>query len=107
MAESGQGNQSTIAGRQAFLHCPAIVGIKPGLAGNGRAIVNSCGLTVLGSGCDVLLDVGVGCGPFLELAVGEGGAGSDGGDEVWCVDAAPAVLGGVEEFVGHGQSCFA
>ena len=59
-------------------------------------------MRVLGSGCDVLVDGGFGGGPFLELAVDEDGAGSDGGDEVGCVDAAPAVLGGVEELVGHG-----
>lgn len=64
-------------------------------------------MRILGLGGDGLLGdggFGVGGGPFLVVAVGEDGAGSDGGDEVGCVDFAPPVLGSVEEFVGHGHS---
>ena len=60
----------------------------------------------MSSGCDVLLHggvVGVVGGPFLELAVVEGGTGPDEGCEMGCVDFAPPVLGGVEEFVGHRE----
>jgi len=64
----------------------------------------------LRSGGDVLLGgVGVGVvgGPFLVVAVDEDGACSHERDEVWGVDFAPSVLGGVEELVGHRQRCFA
>ena len=57
----------------------------------------------LASGGDVVLDrVGDGLvgGPFLEFPVDEDGANSHERDAVWRVDAAPAVLGGVEELVG-------
>jgi hypothetical protein len=37
---------------------------------------------------------GVVVGSFDELSVGEGGAVADEGDQVGCVDRAPAVLGG-------------
>ena len=65
-------------------------------------------MRILGLGCDGLLGdgvfrVGLGGGPFLELAVGEDVAGSYGGDEVGCVDPAPPVLGGVEELVVCGR----
>ena len=42
-------------------------------------------------------------GAFDELAVDEGGAGADEGNEVGRVHGAPAGLGGFDEFVGHGQ----
>ncbi len=58
------------------------------------------------SGSDVLLGgLGVGLvgGPFLVFPVDEDGPSSNEWDEVWCVDFAPPVLSGVEEFVGHRQ----
>ena len=36
-------------------------------------------------------------GPFDLFAVGEGDAGADEGDEVGCVDGAPAGLGGLRQ----------
>ncbi len=57
----------------------------------------------LTSGCDVLLGVGWVGGPFLEFPVDKHSPGSHEGDEVGGVDTAPAVLGGVEELVGHRQ----
>jgi integrase/recombinase XerD len=32
------------------------------------------------------------------------GAGADEGDEVGCVDGAPAALGGLDELEGHGDA---
>jgi len=55
-----------------------------GLSG---AIVKTCGSRSLGS-----FWRGVLCGPLDELAAGEGRSGADQGDEVGCVDGAPAVL---------------
>lgn len=46
--------------------------------------------------------VGLG-GPFDEDSLRERGAGSDERDEVRAVDGSPAILGGFEELVGHGQ----
>ena len=48
--------------------------------------------------------LGVRClgGSFDELAVDEGGAGADEGDQ-WAVDRAPAVLGGLDQLERHGQ----
>ncbi len=42
-------------------------------------------------------------GLFDELAVFEAGAGADEGDEVGCVDGAPARLRGFDELERHGQ----
>ena len=42
-------------------------------------------------------------GSFDELAVDEGGAGADERDQVWPVDRAPAVLGGLDQLERHGQ----
>src|ERR671933_3066261 len=58
-------------------------------------IVNTCGWVVA-------MRHGFG-GSFDQLAVDEGGAGADQGDQVGCVDRAPAVLGGLDEFERHGQ----
>jgi len=44
-------------------------------------------------------------GSFDEFAVDEGGAGADERDEVWSVDRAPAVLGGLDELERHRQPC--
>lgn len=55
------------------------------------------------SGCDVLGVGQVGLAPFLWLAVDEDGSGSDQGDQVGTVDAAPSLLSGVAQLVGHGQ----
>lgn len=41
---------------------------------------------------------------FDQHALVEGRAGSDEGDQVGCVDRAPAALGGLNELVGHGDS---
>jgi hypothetical protein len=41
---------------------------------------------------------------FDELASFECRAGSDEGDQVWCVDGAPARLGGLDELEGHGHA---
>ena len=43
-------------------------------------------------------------GSFDELAVDERGAGADERDQVWGVDRAPAVLGGLDELERHRQS---
>ena len=43
-------------------------------------------------------------GSFDEDAVGEGRAGADEGNQVGCVHGAPAVLGGLDELVGHRYS---
>jgi len=43
-------------------------------------------------------------GPFYELAVDERGASSDERHEMWAVDCAPAVLGGLDELERHGQA---
>ena len=43
-------------------------------------------------------------GSFDLFAVGEGDAGADEGDEVGCVDGAPAGLGGLDEFERHGDA---
>jgi hypothetical protein len=42
-------------------------------------------------------------GAFDEFAVEEQGTGADQGDQVGCVDRAPAGLGGFDELEGHGQ----
>ena len=42
-------------------------------------------------------------GSFDELAGVEDGAGVDEGDQVGCVDGAPAGLGGLNELERHGQ----
>ena len=42
-------------------------------------------------------------GSFDEFAGLEAGAGPDERDEVWGVDRAPAVLGGLDELECHGQ----
>ncbi len=52
------------------------------------AIVKTCGSRSLGS-----FGLGFLTGPLDEFAVDEGGSGADQGDQVWCVDGAPAVLG--------------
>ena len=48
--------------------------------------------------------LGVFGGSFDELAGLEAGAGPDERNEVWTVDRAPAVLGGLDELERHGQS---
>ena len=53
-----------------------------------RAIVKTCGSRSLGG-----FGLGFLAGPFDELAVDEGRSGADQGDQVGCVDGAPAVLG--------------
>ena len=44
-------------------------------------------------------------GSFDQLAVDEEGAGADKGDQVGCVDRAPAGLCGLDEPEGHGDAC--
>jgi hypothetical protein len=44
-------------------------------------------------------------GSFDELAVDEGGAGTDERDQVGAFDRTPAVLGGLDELERHGQPC--
>src|SRR5665647_839640 len=62
-----------------------------------RAIVKSCGWGCSG-GC-----LGGECGGFTfeEFALLEACAGADQGDQVGCVDRAPAVLGGLDELERH------
>ena len=42
-------------------------------------------------------------GSFDEFSGFEDGAGADERDEVWCVDGAPAGLGGLDELERHRQ----
>src|SRR5665647_2434156 len=65
--------------------------------GSGGAIVETCGWGCSG-GC-----LGGECGGFTfeEFALLEACAGADQGDQVGCVDRAPAVLGGLDELERH------